>query len=158
MRKILLAALAATVALPAAVHAQSANEVRKDQREVQKDRREVRKDIARGNFKEANKDARELRGDQRELRGDWQDYRRTHGDIFRRGEYHGPRGYTYRGLTVGYRLTPEYYGRSYWVDDFARYRLPPPGPGLRWIRYGNDIVLVNMRTGRVVRVINRFFW
>ena len=158
MRKIWLAALAATVLVPPAAQAQSAKEVRHDQREVNKDRREVRRDLARGNFHEANKDARELGKDQRELGNDWQDYRRTHGDVYRRGEYRGPRGYAYRGLTVGYQLAPAYYGRSYWVDDFGRYRLPAPGAGLRWIRYGNDVVLVNMRTGRVVRVINRFFW
>lgn len=159
MRKIWLTALAATaLTIPAAAPAQSPKELQKDQRTVVKDQRKVRHDLARGDFRKANKHTHDLAGDRKELTDDWIDYRRKHGDVFRRGDYRGPAGYRYRGLTVGYRLTPEYYGRSYWVDDFARFRLPAPGPGQRWVRYGNDILLVNTRTGRVERVINRFFW
>jgi Ni/Co efflux regulator RcnB len=28
----------------------------------------------------------------------------------------------------------------------------------RWVRYGNDVVLVNIRTGRVIEVHRAFFW
>lgn len=144
MRMMVLAAVAGAIALPGVASAQSAREVRHDQREV-------RKDIRRGDYREA-------REDRRELREDWRDYRRAHRQVYHRPAYRGPRGYVYRPVAVGHRFAPAYYGRRFWVDNYATYRLPRPGAHQRWIRYGNDIVLVNMRTGRVVTVYNGFFW
>ena len=110
----------------------------------------------RGDVREAR---REVREDRRELREDWRDYRRTHGDVYRRGVYAGPRGYRYRPVNVGYRFAPEYYGQRYWINDYGTYRLPRPGYGYqRWVRYGNDVVLVDTRSGRAVQVYNRFFY
>ena len=75
------------------------------------------------------------------------------------GAYRGPAGYRYRPVTVGYRFAPGYYGRNYWVNDYARYRLPRPGSGYqRWVRYGNDVVLVDTRNGRTLQVYDRFFY
>lgn len=144
MRTMLMAAVAAAVAVPGVASAQSAREVRHDQREV-------RKDIRHGDYREA-------REDRREMREDWRDYRRSHREVYRRPAYAGPRGFRYRPVTVGYRFAPAYYGRNYWVNDYARYRLPRPGAYQRWIRYGNDVVLVNTRTGRVITVNNGFFY
>ena len=144
MRTMVLAAVAAAIAVPGVASAQSAREIRHDQREV-------RRDMRHGDYREA-------REDRRELREDWRDYRRSHREVYRRPAYAGPRGFRYRPVTVGYRFAPAYYGRNYWVNDYARYRLPRPGAHQRWIRYGNDVVLVNMRTGRVVTVYNGFFW
>ncbi|MGE3690338.1 MAG: RcnB family protein [Novosphingobium sp.] len=158
MRKLFIAVLAATILTPVAASAQSAREVRQDRREVRQDRREIRQDLRRGDYREARKDRRELRKDRRELREDWRDYRRTHRNVYRRPAYVGPRGYRYRPVWVGYRFNPVFYSSRYWINDFWVYRLPRPAAGLRWIRYGNDVVLVNMRTGRVVQVHTAFFW
>ena len=159
MPKLLLAAAAATVMLvPSVASAQSAGEVRHDQREVRQDQREVRKDVARGDWKEARKDRQETREDRKELRDDWQDYRRDHRDAFHRSAYHAPRGYRYRPITIGARLNRAFYGSSYWVNDYATYRLPRPGFHQAYVRYGNDVLLVNTRTGRVIRVYSGFFW
>jgi Ni/Co efflux regulator RcnB len=158
MRTILLAAIAATALTPVAAQAQSRGEVRHDRHEVQRDRAEIRRDMRRGDYREAREDRRELREDIRERNEDWREYRRTHRDVFRRGAYRGPRGYVYRPVRIGYRFAPAYYGRSYWIADPWTYRLRRPAAGLRWIRYGNDAVLVNMRTGRVVDVNTGFFW
>lgn len=158
MRNILLAALAATVLTPVAAQAQSGREVRHDQREIQRDRDEVRRDVQNGRMREAREDRRELREDMREHREDWRDYRRTHRNVYQRGSYRGPRGYTYRPVTIGYRFAPSYYGRNYWIADPWTYRLARPARGLSWVRYGNDAVLVNLRTGRVVQIYNGFFW
>ena len=144
MRTMVLAAVAAAVAVPGVASAQSAREIRHDQREV-------RRDMRHGDYREA-------REDRRELREDWRDYRRSHRNVYHRPVYRGPRGYAYRPVTVGYRFAPSYYGRNYWVNDYATYRLPRPGAYQRWIRYGNDVVLVNTRTGRVIQVYNGFFW
>ena len=158
MRKILIAAVAASLALPAAAYAQSAGEVRHDQREVRKDQREVNRDLARGKFKEAREDARETREDRKELREDWRDYRNTHRNAFHRSAYVAPRGLKYRPVAVGANLNRAFFGKPYWVSNYSAYRLPNPGPGLTYVRYGNDVLLVNSRTGRVIRVYDRFFW
>lgn len=157
MRKILLAALAVTVLVPSVATAQSGREVRSDRREVTQDSREVRRDVARGQFNEAQRDNRELREDRRELREDWQDYRRTHRSAFHRPAYNAPRGLRYRPVAVGARIAAGFYGRPYWVG-YTNYRLPRPGANQQYVRYGNDVLLVNVRTGRVVRVFSGFFW
>ncbi|MGN6271358.1 MAG: RcnB family protein [Sphingomonas sp.] len=144
MRSMVFAAVAASLLVPSIASAQSAREVRRDQREV-------RKDIRHGNYREA-------REDRREMREDWRDYRRAHRNVYHRPAYVGPRGWRYRPVTVGYRFAPAYYGRNYWVNDWQTYRLPRPGAHQRWVRYGNDVVLVNTRTGRVIAVNNGFFW
>ena len=158
MRILITAAIAAATLVPVAASAQSYGEVRHDRREVRDDRRDVREDYRRGDQDAVRDDRRELREDRRETREDWQDYRRTHGADFRRGGYAGPRGYRYRPVTVGYRFAPEYYGRSYWVNDWNRYRLARPGFNQQYIRYGNDVVLVDIRSGRSLRVFSRFFY
>jgi Ni/Co efflux regulator RcnB len=141
---MVMAAVAAAVAVPGIASAQSAREVRHDQREV-------RKDVRRGHYQEA-------REDRRELREDWRDYRKSHRNVYRRPAYVGPRGWRYRPVAVGHRFAPAYYGRNYWINDWATYRLGRPAQYQRWVRYGNDVVLVDIRTGRVIRVYNGFFW
>lgn len=172
MRTLILTALAATALSPVAASAQSAGEIRHDQREmrhdqreIRHDRQEVRQDMRRGDHREAREDRRELRedrrdmrNDRRDMRGDWRDYREAHRDTFRRGPYVGPRGFVYRAPVIGFRFAPIFYSSRYWIANPWTYRLPPAGYGMRWIRYGNDAVLVNMRTGRVVQVYRDFFW
>lgn len=158
MRTILLAALAATALTPTIASAQSAREVRESQREVRQGEREVQRDIRRGDYREAREDQREVREDRRELREDWRDYRKSHRDVFRRGAYAGPRGYRYRPVVVGYQFAPGYYSNRYWIGNPATYRLGRPAANQRWVRYGNDVVLVNIRNGRVVQVYRDFFW
>ena len=62
-----------------------------------------------------------------------------------------------RPVTVGYRFDPVFYDRRYWIDPY-RYHLRPVLGWQRWVRYGNDVVLVDIRTGRVLAVENRFFF
>ena len=159
MRKIIIAALAATVLTPAMASAQSAGEVRRDNRELRQDRRDVREAQRTGDRGDIRGARQELREDRQERNEDWRDYRRTHGNTYRRPAYYGPRGYRYRPVSVGYRFAPEYYGRSYWINDYATYRLPRPGYGYqRWVRYGNDVVLIDIRNGTTVQVYNSFFY
>ena len=163
MRKMIIVALAATVlspiAIPAAASAQSRGEVRRDTREIRQDRRDVQRARTYGDRGDVRDARQELREDRQERREDWRDYRRTHRAAYSPGRYYGPRGYAYRPVTVGYRFAPSYYGRNYWINDYARYRLPRPGYGYqRWVRYGNDVVLIDVRSGRVVQVYNSFFY
>ena len=163
MRKLMIAALAATVMTPALAaapaSAQSRAEIRRDSREIQQDRRDLQRARYYGDRRDVRDARRELRDDRQERREDWRDYRRTHRNVYTQRRYVGPRGYRYNPVAVGYRFAPAYYGRNYWVNDYARYRLPRPGYGYqRWVRYGNDVVLVDTRSGRVIQVYNRFFY
>lgn len=158
MRKILIAALAASALVPSMASAQSMREVRNDQREVRKDRQDARAYERQGNYKKAAAARQEAREDQRETREDWREYRRTHSQVFRRGAYTAPRGYAYRSVRAGVNLNPAFYGNRYWVNDYGTYRLPAPGYNHRWVRYGNDVALVDIRSGRVLRVYTGFFY
>ena len=158
MRTLITAALAAAALMPVAASAQSYGEVRHDRREVRDDRRDLRDAYRRGDRGDIRDARQELREDRRETREDWRDYRRTHRDVYRRPAYYGPRGYAYRPVSVGYRFAPSYYGRNYWVSDWQRYRLARPGYNQQWIRYGNDVVLVDIRNGRTISVFNSFFY
>jgi Ni/Co efflux regulator RcnB len=159
MRKIIIAAIAAATILPAAASAQSGREVRQSAREVRQSERDLQRARAYGDRGDIREARREVREDRRELREDWRDYRRSNRNVYTRGAYAGPRGYRYRPVSVGYRFAPAYYGQRYWINDYATYRLPRPGYGYqRWVRYGNDVVLVDTRSGRTVQVYNRFFY
>lgn len=158
MSKFLLAALAATtIALPSATMAQSAQEVREGEREVRQGQRDVRQAERRGDTERAAAARQEVREDRQELREDWRDYRRRNPATFRRGDYTPPRGRRYAPLRAGAQVRPEFYASRYWVNNPTVYRLPRPAAGMRYIRYGNDVLLINARTGRVARVYGNFF-
>lgn len=100
---------------------------------------------------------RDWRGDRRYS---WQDYRSQNRHIYRVPRYYEPRGYghSYRRWSPGYRIDPFYYGRSYWIADPFYYRLPPAYGYYRWVRYYDDVVLVDVRTGLIDDIIYDFFW
>lgn len=159
MRKLIVSALAAATLLPAgAASAQSPAEFRKDQRDVREQQQELRdaqRYGTRQDVREARHDVREAR---QEMREDWRDYRRDHRQVYTMPRYMAPRGYTYRTVRIGSALNPAFYGQRYWIADPYRYRLPRAVAGQRWIRYGNDVVLINARNGRVLQVYNGFFY
>lgn len=101
---------------------------------------------------EIRRDRQELRQDRRELRQDRRDIRRD------RSAYVAPyRGWSYRPVSVGLTLRPMFWGDRYAVGDYGRWNLPAPRVNQRWVRYGDDLVLVNIRNGRVLRVLrNRY--
>ena len=130
MRKLILTGLMLATAIPTVANAQSRQEVRRDRQELRQDRRE-------------------LREDRRDLRRDQQ----------RRVAYVAPyAGWQYRPVVTGYQLRPGFYGNRYIVSDYGRWNLARPAANQRWVRYGNDLLLVNARNGRVLRVIhNRYY-
>lgn len=142
---------------PATGFAQSARELRHDQRELARDRFAYERAMDRGDYRGARAAAREYREDHREYREDWRDYRRAHADRFRGPAYIGPRGYAYRPVPVGYRFAPDYYAPRYWVNDPGYYRLPMLPRHERWVRYGRDVVRVDIGTGRTLQVFGSFF-
>lgn len=67
---------------------------------------------------------------------------------------HGPRfvwphGHHYRHWVVGGRLPAVFLTSAYFYDGYASFGFHAPPSGYRWVRYGDDLVLVNVRTGEI---------
>jgi hypothetical protein len=92
-------------------------------------------------------------------RYDWQRYRYSNRNLFRSSPYYSPyRGYRYNRLSIGLCLDSLFYSNRYWLSDPYQYRLPAAPYGTQWVRYYNDVVLVDVYTGEVLDVIHDFFW
>lgn len=92
-------------------------------------------------------------------RYDWRNYRNSHRHLYRAGRYYSPyRHHRYSRFSIGFFLEPLFFSSRYWLHDPWYYRLPPAYPGTRWIRYYDDVLLVDMYTGEVIDVIYDFFW
>jgi Ni/Co efflux regulator RcnB len=77
--------------------------------------------------------------------GDWQQDRGRHG--------HGD----YRRLERGKRLPHAYLDPSYTVSDWNDWGFAPPGPGMRWVRYYDDGLLIDA-DGRIVNACYGVAW
>lgn len=92
-------------------------------------------------------------------RYDWHRYRDRNRSTYRVGYYWSPYpSWSYRPLSIGFTLGSLFYGQRYWISDPWYYRLPPVYGPYRWVRYYDDVLLVDIYTGRVVDVIYDFFW
>lgn len=90
----------------------------------------------------------------------WTQYRRNFNSPrrFNIGIYHAPRGYYYHRYSYGDRLPSLYFARNYWLTEFLLYGLFAPPPGLIWVRYGPDALLVDQYTGEIVQVRYNVFY
>ena len=89
----------------------------------------------------------------------WRSYRNFNRSIFRLGRYYSPyRNYRYSRLRIGFFLDSLFYQSRYYINDPYSYRLPAVYGPYRWVRYYDDVVLVNIYTGEVVDVVHDFFW
>jgi len=140
---------------------------RYDRRDDRRDDRYDRRDDRRGD----RYDRRDNRNDYRDARRwdrndwrrdnryDWRNYRSRNRSTYRIGRYYSPYyGYNYRRLSIGFTLGSMFYSNRYWIDDPYMYRLPPVYGPYRWVRYYDDVLLVNIYSGEVVDVIYDFFW
>jgi Ni/Co efflux regulator RcnB len=84
-------------------------------------------------------------------RGRW--YNPVRGPSFRY-----PPGYAYRRWAIGAFLPGLFLATSYYYDDWRGLGIEPPPPGRRWVRYGPDLLLVNLRNRRVEDVIYGVFY
>jgi len=69
-----------------------------------------------------------------------------------------PPGYGYRRWGIGAVLPGLFFSPAYFWDDWRLLGVPQPRPGRRWVRYGPDLLLVNVRTRRVEDVIYGAFF
>ena len=72
--------------------------------------------------------------------------------------YAYPRGWHYRHWTIGVRLPPVLFGPSYYYGGWAALGLEEPLPGYSWVRFGPDLLLVNLYTGEVEDVVYGAFY
>jgi len=76
---------------------------------------------------------------------------------FAAAPYAWPQGYGYQPIGVGGYLAPAFWSPDYFVVDYYLYGVPPPEPDFAWIRYGPDLLLMNLDTGEVVQVVSGVF-
>ncbi|MGB7036593.1 MAG: RcnB family protein [Xanthobacteraceae bacterium] len=85
-----------------------------------------------------------------------------HGHQFNR--FHAPHafvyppGWSYRRWGIGGILPPIFLTPDYYFMDWAALGVPPPPPGDQWVRYGPDLLLVDVSTGQVVDAIYDAFY
>lgn len=151
MRKFILLGLMAAVAVPSIAPAQSRGEIRRDRQEVREQRQDLREARRYGDRRDVREERRDVREARQELREDRQDRRRT--------QYVAPyRDWRYSAVRPGYQLRSGFYGSRYQITNVGQYRLRPATRNQRWIRYGDDLLLVNVRNGRVLQVVrNRYY-
>ena len=126
-------------------------DVREVRREVRQDRRDYRQD--------RRAERRWDRSWRNDRRYDWQRYRYTNRNLYRPGRYYAPyRNHSYSRFSIGLVLGSAFFGDRYWINDPWQYRLPHAYPGTRWVRYYDDVLLVDTYTGEVIDVIHDFFW
>lgn len=89
----------------------------------------------------------------------WHDYRRSNVRIFRPGAYYAPyRNHRYSRLNIGFQLDSLFFQPRFFINDPWAYRLPAAYGPYQWVRYYDDVLLVDIYTGEVVDVIDNFFW
>ncbi len=90
------------------------------------------------------------RGNQFWHRGQY--YNRIHGPA-----YAYPPGFGYRQWAIGARIPPALVVPGYYYGDWSGLGLQAPPPGYSWVRYGPDLLLVNLTTDEVEDVIYGVF-
>ena len=92
--------------------------------------------------------------------GEYGTYRKTVTATHRydAGAFRAPAGYTYTRYSVGERVPSVLITSDGLVlSDYANYQLDEPPHGLKWIRVGNDALLINPRNGEVIQTDYNLF-
>jgi hypothetical protein len=69
-----------------------------------------------------------------------------------------PSGYGYRRWGIGAALPLLFLSSAFYFNDYASYGVYPPPYGYRWVRYGPDLLLVQLGTGYVADAIYGAFY
>lgn len=69
-----------------------------------------------------------------------------------------PPGFGYRRWIPGAILPSIFLSGAYFYNDYAPLGLGPAPAGYRWVRYGPDLLLVNVATGRIADVVDGAFY
>lgn len=129
---------------------------RRGDRQNWRDNRRGQQFAYRNGFRDG---ARWDRGWRNNNRFNWIDYRRSNRFLFRPGPFVAPfSGHFYRPVGVGFVLDPLFFQPRFFLNDPWAFRLPPAGDRFRWVRYYDDVLLVDIFTGEVVDSLQNFFW
>jgi Ni/Co efflux regulator RcnB len=72
--------------------------------------------------------------------------------------YRYPPGWAYRRWAVGAFLPGLFLSSAYYFNAYATIGLPAPAYGTQWVRYGPDLLLVAVPSGRVISVQPAVFY
>lgn len=153
--KLMIAAVIAATLTPMAAQAQT-RELQRDRQEVREEQRDVRQAQHYGDRNDVRNERRDVREARQEYREDWRDYRQSNRNAFRGSRFNAP--FRYRTFNNGVSIGTSYYAPRYRVNNYSNYRLPHPGRYQTYVRHYNDLLLVNLRTGRVIRAYRGFYW
>ncbi|PAL20724.1 RcnB family protein [Sphingopyxis sp. GW247-27LB] len=150
--KFLTAGLIAAMMVPAVAQAQT-GELRRDRQEVREQKRDVRQAVRHGDRGDVREQRRDLRDARQEYREDKRDWRRDN----RYQNWRAP--FKYQQFRIGSTLRSSYYAPSYRLSYDSRWGVPRAGRNLAYVRHYNDLLLVNVRSGKVIKVYrNHFRW
>lgn len=80
------------------------------------------------------------------------------GHRYRVRPYIRPPHYYIHVWNFGEFLPPAWYGPEYVLDDWWAYDLPAPPYGYVWVRVGDDALLIDDYSGRIVQIVRGLFW
>ena len=150
--KILTAGLIAAMMVPAVAQAQT-RELARDRQDIRQEQRDLNQAKRYGDRHDVRDAHRDVRDAKREYREDKRDWRRD----ARYQNYRAP--FKYQQFRVGQSLRSNYYAPAYRLNYDSRWGVPRAGAGLTYVRHYNDLLLVNVRTGKVVKVYrDEFRW
>lgn len=161
MRTVIALALAAAALTPLAAQAATTRgELARDRAEIREEGRDLRQAVRSGDrrdIRDAREDYREARQEYREDLSDWRD---DHGRHNHRAFNRSPRfaaPFAYRGYQPGWQADRIHYGSRYMIAHPRMLGLAPAYGATRWVRHYDDALLVDMRSGKVRRVVRNVF-
>jgi len=80
------------------------------------------------------------------------------GHRYRAGLFRYPPGYAYRRWMIGQTLPLLFLSSAYYYDNYLPLGLERPPLGCRWVRYGPDILLVEVHSRRIRGVVRNVFF
>ena len=150
--KFLTAGLIAAMMVPAVAQAQT-RQIERDRQEVREQQRDLRDAQRYG----TNRDVRDARRDVRDARQDLRKSQRDWRQDTRYQNYRAP--FRYQQFRVGSTLRSNYYAPSYRPTWDNRWGVPRAGRNQTYVRHYIDLLLVNERNGKVIKVYrNHFRW
>ena len=152
--KFLIAAVIASSLAPVVAQAQT-RELQRDRQEIREEKRDVRAVRRTGDRQDVREERRDVREARQEYREDWREYRQKNRRAFQATRFNAP--FRYRTFDNGVSISQSYYAPRYRIGNFANYRLPNPGRYQTYVRHYSDVLLVNTRTGRVIRAYRGFY-
>jgi Ni/Co efflux regulator RcnB len=152
--KFLMAALVAATLAPVAAQAQT-RELQRDRNDIRQERRDVNRAERSGNPAVIRDEREDLREARREYREDSRDHHAQRHSGYRNTRFSAP--FRYQRFNNGTRINAGYYNPRYYVSNHHNMRLPAPGYNMRYVRHYDDLLLVNVRSGHVIRAYRDYY-